>query len=137
MKRGIFTGAIAGIVMGISVVPISIISAFIGTIEPVVSEQIWTTSMYLLVALAHISLGLIWGSIFGLIYSRYYDSTPGKGVLKGLYFGLIIWLIKDVASGSYSILILQQAQTAKFLIYYGFFMWIIYGLVLGYLYKKE
>jgi len=33
-------------------------------------------------------------------------------------------------------LILMQIQTAINLIIYGFFMWIIYGLIIGYLYRK-
>ena len=136
-QKGMIAGAISGVIMGILVTPIYVISILIGVSEILVSEAVWDLSMYMLTISAHVSLGLIWGIIFGLLYSKYYESTPGKGVMKGLYFGLIIWIVKDLAAGSYTAFILQEGQTAKFLIYYGFFMWIIYGLILGMLYKKS
>lgn len=136
MKNPILAGIIAGIVMG----PLAIIIGNItvnqlGLIEPPGGKEIWGPSMFMLLGLAHISLGLIWGSIFGVIYASIFNIIPSKGVIKGLYFGLMIWLIKDVCAGSYTALILVQFQTAINLIYYGFSMWVIYGLVLGYLYK--
>ena len=136
-QKGMIAGAIAGVIMGITVTPLYFISVLIGISEILVSETVWDLSMYTLTVVAHISLGLIWGIIFGLLYSKYYECTPGKGIMKGLYFGLIIWMVKDLAAGSYTAFILQEATTAKFLIYYGFFMWIIYGVVLGFLYKKS
>ena len=136
MKSGIFAGAIAGVVMGIVSIIISHILIGLRLIDPIGGLEIWDLSMQILLALAEISLGLIWGSIFGAIYAYTHDIIPSKGVIKGLYFGLIIWLIKDVAAGSYTALILTQIQTALLLIIYGFIMWIVYGLLLGYLYKK-
>jgi len=137
MKSGIFAGAIAGIVTGIVSFALGPMLAQIGIIEPLGGTwEIWDTSFYVTFALAFISLALIWGTIFGLIYSRYYDSTPGKGILKGLFFGLMIWLIKDVAAGSYVALMWVEISISAALIINGFFMWIAYGLVLGYLYKK-
>jgi hypothetical protein len=62
--------------------------------------------MYMLTISANVSLGFIWSIIFGLLYSKYYESTPGKGTMKGLYFGLIIWTVKDIAAGSYTAFIL-------------------------------
>jgi len=62
--------------------------------------------------------------------------------VKGLYFGLLIWLIKDIAASSYVVLVLVDIPSAITralaidLVLFGFFMWIAYGLVLGYLYKK-
>jgi len=136
LKNPILAGVIAGIVMGPLMIIMGNITAIqIGFIEPPGGKEIWGPSMFMLLGLAHISLGVIWGSIFGAIYAFIYDIIPSKGVMKGLYFGLMIWLIKDIAAGSYTALILVQFQTAINLIYYGFFMWIIYGLVLGYLYK--
>ncbi|WP_455277973.1 hypothetical protein [[Eubacterium] cellulosolvens] len=138
MKSGIFAGAIAGVIMGIgSTILAYILGILLQFIEPIGGLEIWDPSMQILLALAEISLGLIWGSIFGAIYSYTHNIIPGKGIIKGLYFGLIILLIKDIAAGSYVALMLMQIQTAINLIIYGFFMWIIYGLILGYLYKKE
>ena len=137
MKSGLTAGAIAGIVTGIVSFALGPMLAQIGIIEPLGGTwEIWDPSFYVVYALAFISLALIWGTIFGLIYSRYYDSAPGKGVIKGLLFGLMIWLIKDVAAGSYVALMWVEISISVALIIAGFFMWIVYGLVLGYLYKK-
>jgi hypothetical protein len=86
--------------------------------------------------LASISLGVIWGVIFGVVYSILYNSIPGKGVLKGLCYGILIWLIKDIAAGSYIALIGIGTNYALALILVGFFMWIVYGFILGHFYKK-
>lgn len=138
MKSGIFAGAIAGVIMGILTVIIGFTSVFyIGIIQPTYDIETWTISLTMLLTLAQISLGLIWGIIFGVIYTLVYDIIPRKGVTKGLLFGLLIWLIKDIAAGSYAALMLMQTKVAINLIYYGFFMWTIYGLILGYLYKKK
>jgi len=138
MKSGIFAGAIAGVIMGICTVIIGFTSVFyIGIMQPTYDIETWTPTLTIWLALAQISLGLIWGSIFGAIYTFVYDIIPRKGVIKGLYFGLLIWLIKDIAAGSYTALMLMEVKTAINLIYYGFFMWTIYGLILGYIYKKE
>jgi hypothetical protein len=137
MKSGIFAGTIAGVVMGIVATIFGSFFTGFRIIEPTGGFEIWNDpSMQILLMLAEISLGLIWGSIFGAIYAYAYDIIPAKGVIKGLCFGLFIWLIKDVAAGSYTALILTQIQTALLLIIYGFIMWIVYGLLLGYLYKK-
>ena len=136
MKNAILAGAIAGVVMGILMPIIGFISGEIGLIEPPGGKEIWGTPMYMLLGLAHISLGLIWGSIFGAVYAFLYSLIPGKGALKGLYFGLSIWVIKDVAAGSYLALTMMEVNSAIILIVVGFFMWIVYGLVLGYLYRK-
>ncbi|WP_455277970.1 hypothetical protein [[Eubacterium] cellulosolvens] len=137
MKSGIFAGTIAGVVMGIVASIVGYFLTGLRLIEPAGGFEIWNDpSMQILLVLAEISLGLIWGSIFGAIYSYTHNIIPGKGIIKGLYFGLIIWLIKDVAAGSYTALILTQIQTALLLIIYGFIMWIVYGPLLGYLYKK-
>lgn len=40
-----------------------------------------------------IAIGIIWGAIFGVIYPLFYDKIPGKGILKGLVYSLIIFVI--------------------------------------------
>jgi hypothetical protein len=74
--------------------------------------------------------------IGGAAFSYLYSLIPGKDAVKGLYFGLSIWVIKDVAAGSYLALTMMEVNSAILLIIPGFFMWVVYGPVLGYLYKK-
>ena len=77
-----------------------------------------------------IILTIIFGAIFGEIFAKFF------GKMKGINFGLLIWLIKDIAAGTYIGLIDKLVSTAIGLIFTGFFMWIVYGFILGKLYKK-
>ena len=83
-----------------------------------------------------IVLAMILGAVFGAIYLKFYDLVPGKGVSKGLYFGLMIWLIKNIAGGADEALLFLEIPSAIRLIFVGFFLWVTYGFVLGALYKK-
>jgi hypothetical protein len=92
--------------------------------------------MFILLVLAHLGLDIFWGMIGGAAYSFLYGLIPSKAVVKGLCFGFSIWVIKDVAVGSYLALTMMEVNSAILLIFGGFVMWIVYGPVLGYLYKK-
>ena len=82
-----------------------------------------------------IIITLIFGIIFGFIYEKLYDSIPGKGIMKGLSAGFMIWLIKDVATAAY--LGAERANVSiTAILWVGFFIWIVYGLVIGKLYTK-
>jgi len=136
MKNILVVGPIAGVVLGIvSAISSYIFGPYFRILEAPGGWEIWDLSLIRLFALAAISLGVIWGTIMGAIYARFYDRVPGKGILKGLYFGLLIWLIKDIMAGSYLALTMLEIPSAIILIINGFFMWSAYGLMLGYLYK--
>jgi len=138
MKNSILAGAIAGAIIGIVNFTLGIILAYIGVTEPLGGVwEIWDPSLYILAALALLSLSVIWGTFFGAIYARFLDNIPGKGVMKGLIFGLLIWIVKDVAAGSYVALIFMEISISINLIIIGFSMWIVYGLILGYLYTPS
>jgi hypothetical protein len=135
MKNPILAGAIAGLVSGIvsSIIVFIGISAGLygaGIIVPVTSQ---TDSAILMIVLT-----VIFGPIVALIYSRFYDRIPGKDLKKGLYFGLMVWFIKDIMAGAYVIFpMMQQTVIGINLIVVGLYMWTIYGIVLGYLYKPK
>jgi hypothetical protein len=137
MRNILLIGTVAGAAAGIAGVISSSIFVNIGLFEPIGGPEIWDTSLMMLFTVAFISLGIIWGMIFGVVFKQFYDRVPGDGMLKGFYFGLLIWIIKDVAAGSFAALINLETELAIGLISVGFFMWIAYGPVLGYLYKKE
>ncbi len=138
MKNAILAGAIAGAVADIPVIASVYVLANMGAIQPPVGTmEIWTPSMFMLLGVAHLALDIFWGMIAGAAYSYLYNMIPSKGVVKGLIFGFSIWVIKDVAAGSYLALTMMQVNSAIILIIGGFVMWIVYGLLLGYLYKKE
>jgi hypothetical protein len=56
--------------------------------------------------------------------------------MKGVYFGLLIWVIKDLCAGSYTALLRMDVTWGIGIIVVGFFMWIVYGPLLWYLYEK-
>jgi len=137
MKNAILAGAVAGAVSVPAFLAGGYVMGEIGVFIPPGGMEIWTPSMFMMLALAHLSLDIIWGVIFGLLFASLYGWIPGKGVVKGLYYGLLIWVIKDVCAGSYLALTIFEVNSGIMLISAGFFMWIVYGPVLGILYKKE
>jgi hypothetical protein len=128
MKSGVAAGAIAGLVGGIVGDIVGAIGYYAGLFEMESANIAYS-------AVIGIVLTIIFGTIFGAIYSRFHDQIPGIGVSKGLYFGLMIWLIKDIAAGAYIGFVEGVIPTAIWL-QSGFFMWITYGPLLGALYKK-
>ena len=138
MKNAILVGAIAGAVATIAAVISAYVFGYLGVFEPPGGTMdIWSNySMLILFGGANLSLGIFWGMIGGAAFSYLYNLIPGEDAVKGLYFSLSIWVIKDVAAGSYLGLIMMEVNSAITLIICGFFMWILYGLILGYLYKK-
>jgi len=134
MKSGFSAGIIAGFVGGVVAFILIIIGNITGIwvpFEGALNDVVFLTNQ----AVTHIGLNTIWGTIFGLIYSRFYDLIPGKGIWKGLYFGLLLFLIINISQASY------LAAFGSFFwvignFYVAFPIRIIYGFVLGALYEK-
>jgi len=82
-----------------------------------------------------------WGIIFNVIFVLLYARIPGKDVMKGLYYGLLLYLITWI----YWIIsvLLYAGTTAQGLQAVGYstmvlcLAYISYGIVLGYFYKKK
>ena len=125
MKNVVLAGAIAGVVGGIAGVVLGLVCVPIG---------FWC-AMTNTSAAATIVLTIIFAVIFAVLYSKLCDSIPSKGVLKGIYFGLMIWVV-NIAAGAYVALVGGEISTGSSLIIFGFFIWIVYGALLGALYKK-
>jgi hypothetical protein len=137
MKNAVLAGLIAGLVSGIVSSLLVFASLSIGllgaNIIGVAGQPEITNS-----AIYTILLTVIFGTLVALIYAKFYDSIPGEGLKKGLYFGLMIWFVKDIMAAAYIVLpMMRPAIVGVNLIVIGFYIWVIYGLVLGYLYKKE
>lgn len=135
MKNILIVGSIAGVVVGIVDAVCSYLFTITGVFGPPGGWEIWTISLMILFILAALSLGVIWGIVFGAIYSRLYSCIPGKGTVKGFYFGLLIWLIKDIAISTYMARLSFEISFAIASILCGFFMWVALGIVLGALYR--
>ncbi|MFC1506362.1 hypothetical protein ACFLQ6_04755 [Thermoproteota archaeon] len=78
---------------------------------------------------------IVWGLIAGYGYKLGYDVIPGKGIMKGTVWGLAIWVISNIRT----VTIMQSMISSVAITIYlwcGFFALLVYGLVLGALYKK-
>jgi uncharacterized membrane protein YagU involved in acid resistance len=129
MKSGPLVGAIGGLAAGIA----GNIFFFVGEMIGLLSPPKGVDPMTVMITATVVSI--IFGTIFGTIYSKLFDCLPGKAIMKGLYFGLMIWLIKDIAAGTY-VYIMGVPSITVSLIWVGFFMWVAFGLVIGTIYKK-
>ena len=128
IKSGVVAGIIAGVVAGVSGVLFGGLGAFLGLYgTPPISLVAWTIYWMIITT--------IFGAIFGFLYETLYDSIPGEGIKKGAAAGLMVWLIKDIATGVY-LGAEQAAVSVVAIIWVGFFIWIVYGLVIGILYTK-
>jgi len=134
MKNSIISGAIAGLFSGISGFVFTIIYAdFMGLSYPYSPADIIPISN---IATNEILLGVIWGAIFGIFYSILYDSIPGQGLSKGLTYGMLVFLISRIRPVFYA-MTGGDIPNAIAITFVGFFMFLIYGILLGLLYKPK
>ena len=139
MKSGLAAGFIAGIITGLLSTIFLVVGRYMGLYGILQPPKI---TELLIFSLGWIIITIITTIAFGFIYEKFYDSIPGKGIMRGLYFGLLIWCIKDVIAGTYCIYsgimisgLIEWVAAGINLIVIGIYMWTIYGLILGYLYK--
>jgi len=134
LKGGIHLGAIAGLIGGIAASSGLNIVSIIGFGPPHPTPPLTT-----LAALMVQDMG--WGAIFGVLFVMFYDRIPGKGILRGLYFGLILYLITSfrVSTGLFAYGFFVELARIWVLpwIIASFFHFVALGLILGALYKKE
>ncbi|MCW4033109.1 MAG: hypothetical protein NWF08_06920 [Candidatus Bathyarchaeota archaeon] len=131
---GFFPGAFAGILGGVA----SFIANFAShdLAEYLVPGHVIDFSLFLSQFGTQIMQHLMWGVFLGLIYSKVYNLVPGKGIIKGLIYGLIgAYLINEVPTALFFIGY-GNLLVAYMIIAIGGLQAIVYGLALGYLYKK-
>jgi hypothetical protein len=137
MKNAAVAGLIAGFFGGCGATIAYIIG--VGTrLIPFPLETLNTT--YLLNHLFfEVMIHVIYGSILAVIYSKLYDWIPSKGILKALIYSFLIYFIANVRT---SLLIVGHSADAIAtpfpigFLFAGFFVFLFYGIVLGFLYKK-
>jgi hypothetical protein len=134
MKRVIIAGLIAGLLAGIvsmifkisglydlfSVTPYALVPFDVQTIAQV--EIVWT---------------VIWGVIWAAFYVIFYDYISSKGIKKGLIYGLIIWILVSFRPSILNFVYGNGQWTIPDALTGFFSICITYGLLIGYLYKKE
>ena len=122
-KIGAVSGLIAGIGAGLIVHISSLFLPMIGRTE--------TSFSYF----NEITINLIWGIIFGIIYSRTYNMIPGKGIVKGIFYGLLVFFFTAFREAIWMVAYLWFYEAISVMFVY-FFGSIAYGLVLGILYEE-
>jgi len=131
MKSGLSAGAVAGVVGGIvAVTAVWITNPTVHTSSPAAMVQ-WL--------ITQIGLNIVWGAVFGWIFSKVYTLVPGKNATKGLYFSLMVWLF-FIGLYPVTFFVLLYGPTMYQLALgwgiVGFLVRLVYGPVLGALYKK-
>jgi hypothetical protein len=128
MKKELVAGFIGVIVFTIIATAIVAYNAIIGghavtTVENIVKYQI--------------AINIVWGAIFGILYPKFYKSIPGKGIWKGLVYGLMIYLLSNMYEMSYVLVYGDPIYFADEILFFtGIWIFIVFGFALGYLYEK-
>jgi hypothetical protein len=142
-KSGIHPGAIAGLCGGMTASIVAIFGPAIGLWKVSGYPETITFDLWMGQAGSHILINMIWGTIFGVFFTKVFTLVPSRGVLKGIIFGLIVFLLTTFQFQCYGILIYlyhNELDLAKQSLGFGwsvgFAQAIVYGLVLGLLYRK-
>lgn len=136
IKGGMIVGAIAGFIGGIVAFILQFMNAIVMKIP-----YYWTWPHYspitsiVNLAATEIVLMVIWGAVFSILFILFFIRIPGKGAMKGLYFGLILCLLCVLRTCSWGIPYAAIYNTLVMSVITYSFMFIIYGIVLGALYK--
>ena len=128
-------GAVAGLIAGI-------VAGIIASISHTVANIIGLPNIILIVPTTNVPeifilMNAIWGIIFGIFFTIVCDLIPGKYISKGLFYGLIIFLITNFRDSSfvmpYGAIYLPTILSNLFV---GFFQSIAYGFILAFLYRE-
>ncbi len=72
----------------------------------------WESRMWL--------VDMLIGVLFGCLFAIFHDSLPGKKVIKGIFFGLIIWAIGEFPGTVKNFMLIPGEMTI---------LWIVAGLI--------
>jgi hypothetical protein len=143
MGGGILPGAIAGFFGGLAASVFAVIGHITGYFGIITAgEVISTIDYWWSQAGTHILVNMIWGTIFGTIFPKVYSLVPSKSIAKGLIYGLIVFMITTFLVTTEPIFWSANHYEWELTLIWilqlsiGFANAIVFGLVLGYLYKK-
>ncbi len=83
-------------------------------------------------------LNIILAVVFAFIYALIEKGLPGKGIQKGLGFGIIVWIVGPIPALVTMYLMMNIATGA--LVYFtlqSLLEWLIYGTVISLIYKEK
>ena len=138
MTKGTFAGLIAGMLGGI----VAYLMQIIDNVYVYQLGTAWMEPSFILSQLSvHLGIHAIYGGIFGAIFVYVYDLVPRKGISKAIVYGLIAYLVMDVHFAFryilYAITIMPEILGENLgTLYIGFVAFLVFGIVLGLLYRK-
>ena len=132
MKSPIISGLIAGFIAGL-VLAISNISGVYELFS--VLPSIFPDGLHYLIP-SKIIVITIWGIVWGLLYSIFYDYLPYQGLKKGIFYGFILWVFVIIYPEVMSIMYGYHQYSIPNITTNFVSIVIAYGLLIGYLYKK-
>lgn len=83
-------------------------------------------------------LNIILAIVFAWVFAVLYKGIPGRGIRKGLIFGIIVWIVGPIPALGTLYLMTNIANGA--LIYFtiqSLFEWLAYGTVISAIYKEN
>jgi len=81
-------------------------------------------------------LNIILAVAFAFVYALIEKGLPGKGMRKGLSFGIIVWIVGPIPALVTMYLMMNIATGALiYFIFQSFFEWLVYGTVISVIYK--
>ncbi|WP_455278410.1 hypothetical protein [[Eubacterium] cellulosolvens] len=135
MKKGIVTGVIVGFISGIvmTIFDISDLFKLFSVTFAGLPLTLSVQDIFVFNTIYFVISGILWG----VLYAFFYDSIPGKGVRKGIVFGLIIWIIAPIHNAGVAMYLYGWYMFAiPYVIATFFSITITFGLLIGILYKK-
>jgi len=83
-------------------------------------------------------LNIILAIAFAFIYALIEKGLPGKGIRKGLNFGIIVWIVGPIPALVTMYLMMNIATGAlMYFIFQSLFEWLVYGTVISAIYKEN
>ena len=144
MEGGLLPGAIAGFCGGLAASIFAVIGHVTGYWGVFIEGEIFSTIDYWMSqAGSHIFINMLWGIVFGALFAKVYNLVPGQNILKGLNYGLIMFLITTFLYTSWAICweayhnFWEYALIDFLGLSIGIAQFITFGLVLGLLYKPK
>jgi hypothetical protein len=134
-KMGVVFGLAAGLVSGIVAYICHLILPSFGLLYPYYYEYFPGAPINNM-ALFYILLSLIWGPIYGVIFSKAYAAIPGKNMLKGVCYGLVIFLFWGVRDATFWVPY-GAGQFVISMLFVTFFASVAYGIMIGILYRRD
>ena len=97
-------GAVAGVAAGIAATAARAIEVALNLPTAVFFPGFLRFDVVISHLVTEVGLNAIFGAVFGLVYLRFYDRLPGRGIKKGFVFGMLIYLVSNIHVAFYDLL---------------------------------